>query len=48
MRTIHYHIVNKTTHKPIFIHCSKAKCQEYFEKLANKDNFYLCHKWVSI
>ena len=48
MRTVHYHIINKNTNKAVFVHCLRYKAEEFLANLADKENYVLAYKWVSI
>lgn len=48
MRIVHYAVVNKETHKAVYVHCDSAKARAFLEAMENKENFYIGYKWVSI
>ena len=47
MRLIHYAVFNKTTNERIYTNCDQRKCQEYLDKMPNKENFEIRYKWKS-
>ena len=48
MRLIHYAVFNKTTKERLYTNCDQAKCQEYLDKMPNKENYTIGYKWLSI
>ena len=48
MRLIHYVVFNKTTLKRVYTNCNQAKCQEYLDKMPNKNDYAIGYKWLSI
>jgi hypothetical protein len=48
MRLIHYAVFNKTTKKRVYTNCDQRKCQEYLNKMPNKENYIIGYKWLSI
>lgn len=48
MRIIRYAVVNKETHKPIYVNCDSTKARAFLETLENKEDFYIGYKWMSI
>ena len=48
MRTIRYYIINKETGKAIYTDCCESKCKAFLATLANKENFAIGYKWLSI
>ena len=48
MRLIHYTVINKTTKERVYTNCSQAKCQEYLDKMPNKENYTIVYNWLSI
>lgn len=48
MRLIHYAVFNKETKERVYTNCDQAKCQEYLNKMDNKENYTVGYKWLSI
>ena len=48
MRLIHYAIFNKITNERVYTNYDQRKCQEYLNKMDNKENFEIRYKWLSI
>ena len=48
MRLIHYAVFNKETNERVYTNCDQAKCQEYLDKMPNKENYIIGYKWLSI
>lgn len=48
MRLIHYAVFNKTTKKRVYTNCDQRKCQEYLDKMQDKENYTIGYKWLSI
>lgn len=48
MRTIRYYVINKETGKGIYTNCNQSKCVDFMNTLENKEQFKICHKWLSI
>ena len=48
MRTIRYYVINKSTGKAIFTHCSERACKAYLESLQGAENYGIGYKWLSI
>ena len=48
MRLIRYYIVNKTTGKAIDTDCRKADLEARLQGLADKENYTIASKWMSI
>ena len=48
MRTIRYYVVNKNTHQAIYTECRKDKAQAFLNGLADKENYTIGYKWLSI
>lgn len=48
MRTIRYYIVNKNTNNAIYTNCNRKACEEILDKMADKENYAIGYKWLSI
>ena len=48
MRLIHYAVFNKTTRERVYTNCDQSKCQEYLDKMPNKEDYTIGYKWLSI
>ncbi len=48
MRTIRYYVVNKNTNEGIYTNVQEAKCIAFLNALENKEDYKICHKWLSI
>ena len=48
MRTIMYAIFNKNTNERIYTNISLAKCTEELDRMYNKEDYEIRHKWFSI
>jgi hypothetical protein len=48
MRTIRYYIVNKNTNEAIFTDCRRKACEQTLAKMADKENYTIGYKWLSI
>ena len=48
MRTIHYYVVNKNTRKAVYTECRKDRAEAFLAGLADKENYAIGYKWLSI
>lgn len=48
MRIIHYGVINKKTNKVIYTNCKQDKEDKFLATLADKENYVIGYKWVSI
>ena len=48
MRLIRYYIVNKNTGKAIDTDCRRANIEGRLAQMADKDNYIIASKWLSI
>lgn len=48
MRLIRYFIINKTTGKAIDTDCRRANLEARLQGLADKENYTITNKWLSI
>ena len=48
MRLIRYFIVNKNTGKAVDTDCRRANLESRLAQMADKDNYIIAHKWMSI
>lgn len=48
MRMIRYYVVNKSTGKGIYTHWSERECKKFLETLADKENYAIGYKWLSL
>lgn len=48
MKLFHYYVINKNTGKKVYVNCRKAKADEFLANLADKENYFIGYKFVSI
>ena len=48
MRIMRYYVINKTTKKAVYTHHSEKQCKDYLANMADRDNYAVGHKWLSI
>lgn len=48
MRLIRYFIINKETKTAIYTECRRDKAQAFLNGLADKENYTIASKWMSI
>ena len=48
MRIIRYYVVNKDTNKAVYTHHSEKRCKDYIATMADRNNYAIAHKWLSI
>ena len=48
MRTIRYYVINKNTNKAIYTECRHDKAKAFLDSLADKENYCIGYKWLSI
>ena len=48
MRTIRYYVINKATRTEVYTNCRQSKCVEYLNTMADKENYCIGYKWLSI
>lgn len=48
MRIIRYFIVNKNTGKAVDTDCRKTNLENRLAQMADKDNYIISYKWMSI
>ena len=48
MRLIHYTVLNKVTKERVYTNCDQRKCQEYLDKMDNKEDYTIVYNWLSI
>lgn len=48
MRTIRYYIVNKNTGKAIDTDCRESNIKARLAQMADKENYTIKYKWLSI
>lgn len=48
MRLVHYYVVNKITGEATNVSCYRSKAQTIIDSKADKENWVITMKWVSI
>lgn len=48
MRMMRYYVINKTTKKAVYTHYSEKQCRDYLANMADRNNYAVGHKWLSI
>ena len=48
MRTIRYYVINKAARTEVYTNCSHSKCVEHLNAMADKENYCIGYKWLSI
>lgn len=48
MRGMRWYVVNKETGKGIFTDFRKTECQKFLAGLADKENYAIGYKWLSL
>lgn len=48
MRLVHYYVVNKVTGAATSVGCYRSKAQAIIDSKADKENWVITMKWVSI
>lgn len=48
MRMIKYAVLNTKTNERVFTNANFNKCQEVLDKMENKNEYTIIHKWLSI
>lgn len=48
MKLFHYYVINKETGKKIYVNCRRFKAEEFLANLADKENYFIGYKFVSI
>ena len=48
MRRMRYYVVNKSTRKAIYTECRKDRAEAFLNGLADKENYCIGYKWLSL
>ena len=48
MRGMRFYVANKETGKGIFTDFRRAECEKFLESLADKENYAIGYKWLSL
>lgn len=48
MRLMHYAVFNKITNKRVFTSAYLKNCERKMKAFADKENYEIRHKWISI
>jgi hypothetical protein len=48
MRAIRYYVINKAARTEVYTNCSHSKCVEHRNAMADKENYCIGYKWLSI